>query len=214
MVLLFLGPKGSGKDTQASILADTMGFQSISTGALFRKEIAAETELGKQSKALYDEGKLVTDELVFAILEKNLSELDSDDIILNGVIRNSNQVEPVETILSKLGKDIDMAIAFNLSDEEAIKRLANRWTCPKCNRVYHTIYDPPKQEGICDIDGEQLIQREDDKPDAVRSRLNEDRVKTGPVIEHYREKGMLHEIDASQSIDDIAEQLKTLITRD
>jgi len=204
MILLFIGPKGSGKDTQAAVLEESHGFVNISTGALIRKEIANETELGMKSKELYDTGKYVTDEIVFAILRKHLEDLDSDNIILNGVVRNEQQISMTENMLSEIGKSIDKVFYFDLSDEEAIKRLSNRWICPKDNTVYHTIYDPPQEEGICDKCGTKLIQREDDKPEAVKSRLNEDRTKNAPVIEYYREKDMLITIDAAQTIEEVS----------
>lgn len=208
MILLFIGPKGSGKDTQSAILEDHHGYVNISTGALIREEIANETELGKRSKELYDTGKYVTDEIVFEILRNHLSELDSENIVLNGVVRNKEQIELAQNMLQEIDKTIDKVFFFDLSDEEAIKRLGNRWTCPKCNTVYHTIYDPPKVEGICDKDGEKLIQREDDKPEAVKNRLEEDHTKNAPVIDYYKDKGMLVTIDASQSIDEVAELIK------
>ncbi|KXK26932.1 MAG: Adenylate kinase [candidate division WS6 bacterium OLB20] len=212
MILLFIGPKGSGKDTQAAILEKNHGFVNISTGSLIRDEIRNKTELGMKSKELYDAGKYVTDELVFAILRKHLEELDTENIILNGVVRNTEQIGLTRDMLAEIGKQIDLVVYFDLSDQEAITRLSNRWTCPVDNTVYHTVFDPPHQEGICDKCGSKLVQREDDKPEAVKNRLNEDRTKNAPVIEHYREQNMLKEIDASKSIDEVSAEIEAIVT--
>lgn len=210
MILLFVGPKGSGKDTQTQLL-ESSGFANISTGSLFRQEMQDNTELGMKSKQYYDAGKLVPDELVLEILKKHISKAEADDIVLNGVVRTLEQIKPTEEMLASIEKKIDKVIYFNLSDEEAVKRLANRWTCPVCNTVYHSLFDPPKVAGVCDKDGATLLQRADDKPDAVKMRLSEDRTKTGPVVDHYREIGILHEIDGSKSIDEVASELHEII---
>jgi len=207
MVLLFLGPKGCGKDVQARRLEDNYGFINISSGALLRDEIINKTDLGKKIAKIYKSGKYVEDEILLKTLYKHQHLLKSKNIILNGVIRRISQIDPIEKLLEKYEKKVDYLIHFQILEKTVLERVANRWICPFDSKVYHTTYDPPKVPGICDLDGVKLIQREDDKPSAVKLRLKEDNKNKKPVIDYYNSLNKTINIDASKSIANVSDQI-------
>ena len=185
--LIFLGPPGAGKGTIAKVAKEALGVPHISTGDLFRANIKNETELGKRVKEILASGGLVPDEITIKMVENRLSESDCEKgYILDGFPRTIPQAEA----LSKMSK-IDGVINFVLSEEEIIKRLSGRRMCPSTGRTYHILFNPPKVEGIDDETGEPLIQRDDDKPEAIRHRLELYNEATAPLIDYYKDKDVV-----------------------
>ena len=187
MNLVFLGPPGAGKGTIAKVAKEALGVPHISTGDLFRANIKNETELGKRVKEILASGGLVPDEITIKMVENRLSESDCEKgYILDGFPRTIPQAEA----LSKMS-NVEGVINFVLSEEEIIKRLSGRRMCPSTGRTYHILFNPPKVEGIDDETGEPLIQRDDDKPEAIRHRLELDNEATAPLIDYYKAKDVV-----------------------
>ena len=196
MKLILLGPPGSGKGTQAKKLAEKLSIPHISTGDIFRQNIANKTELGLKVKAIVDAGNLVPDELTDALVEDRLAEEDcKTGFILDGYPRNLHQGEALDGMV-----DIDYAINVQVSDEEVTKRLSGRRYCPECKKTYHVVFNPPAVEGKCDC-GADLIIRDDDKPEVIQDRLNVYHEQTEPIIEYYQNKGNLLNVNGAQDID-------------
>ena len=205
MNLVFLGPPGAGKGTIAAKAKDALNIVHISTGDLFRSNIKNETELGKVVKEILAKGDLVPDEVTVNMVKARLEEDDLKEkagYILDGFPRTVAQADALETF----GK-LDAVINFVLSEEEILKRLSGRRVCKSTGRTYHIIYNPPKVEGRDDETGEELIQRDDDKEEAILNRLQVYQKSTAPLIEYYRQKGLLVDIDASKSPEEVLQSL-------
>lgn len=190
--LIFLGAPGAGKGTFSDILQSREGIIHISTGDLLRAEIAAGSELGKQASSLIDHGKLVPDDIVGGMVAAKLAtaECEEKGFILDGFPRTIVQAQMLKKIIKEQRKKIDAAVCFDVPEETIVKRLSGRLNC-KCGGVYNKFYFPPKQEALCDKCGAELFQRPDDKPDTVRERLGVYHEKTMPLIEFYRNSGLL-----------------------
>jgi adenylate kinase len=207
MNLIFLGPPGAGKGTIAALVKEFYKIPHISTGDLFRAAIHQETELGKKVKAILAAGDLVPDEVTIEMVKQRLQEDDAKNgYILDGFPRTIPQAEALATFA-----EIDCVVNFNVSRELIIKRLSGRRVAKKSGRVYHIIYNPPKVDGICDESGEPLIQRDDDKEEAIINRLQVYKEQTEPLIAYYRNANKLVDIDSSKSVDEIVEDLKTAL---
>ncbi|MCD6382495.1 MAG: adenylate kinase [Candidatus Hydrothermae bacterium] len=193
--LILLGPPGSGKGTQAELFENRLGLKKISTGDILRDAIRKGTELGKLAKEHINRGELVPDDIVVALVEEALKKT-SDGYILDGFPRTIEQAKRLDRILEKLGKKLDAAVLFAVPDEEIIKRLSARRVCPKCHAVYNMVTKPPKRDEICDICGTLLIMRDDDKPETVRRRIEVYRRDTEPLVDFYRDRGLLVEVKA------------------
>jgi len=203
MNLVFLGPPGAGKGTIAAKAKDALGIPHISTGDLFREAIRNETELGKQVKSILASGELVPDSVTVAMVRERFGKSDADrGFILDGFPRTIAQANALAQM-----KRIDHVVNFMLGREEIVKRLSGRRMCKSTGRIYHIVYSPPKVEGIDDETGEPLIQREDDREEAILNRLDVYERQTAPLISHYREKGLLRDIDAAGSPQAVLEQL-------
>lgn len=199
MKLVFLGPPGAGKGTIAVKAKDVYSIPHISTGDLFRENIRKETELGKKVKAILAAGDLVPDEVTIAMVDNRLKEDDAlAGFILDGFPRTIAQADALMKMTA-----LDRVVNFVLDKEEIVKRLSGRRVCKSTGRTYHIIYNPPKVEGIDDETGEPLIQRDDDKEEAIRNRLEVYEASTAPLIDYYRQKGLLVDIDASKSPDEV-----------
>ena len=199
MKLVFLGPPGAGKGTIAVKAKDVYSIPHISTGDLFRENIRKETELGKKVKAILASGDLVPDEVTIAMVDNRLKEDDaSAGFILDGFPRTIAQADALMEMTA-----LDRVVNFVLDKEEIVKRLSGRRVCKSTGRTYHIIYNPPKVDGIDDETGEPLIQRDDDKEEAIRNRLEVYEASTAPLIDYYRQKGLLVDIDASKSPDEV-----------
>ena len=210
MIVTFLGIQGAGKDTQADLLVDRLGFKKITTGGLLREASKHDPILAQKLKT----GELISDELVADLLKKELEKLikkGQTNIVLSGFPRTLKQVEILDKILRELNTKLDRVVLFNLSEDEALKRLSYRRTCPKCGRVYHLIYNPPKKDGVCDIDGAKLYQRDDDTPEAIKVRFKKYYENINPIIDVYKKRGILVSIDASPTIEEIFRKVKRVI---
>jgi adenylate kinase len=206
-VILF-GPPGAGKGTQAAILAEKTGLVHITTGELFREAIRQETELGKQAKLYYDRGQLVPDHLTIAVLLERLSQADcARGCILDGFPRTLEQASALDEALAREGRAIDKVGYIQVPEDELLSRLSGRWNCRQCGSVYHQRFQPPRQAGRCDQCGGELYQREDDKPETVRKRLEVYSQQTAPLIDYYRARGKLVEIDGDKPVEEVAEGL-------
>lgn len=198
MKLIILGPPGVGKGTQAQLLVERLGIPQISTGDLLRKAVADDTELGKAAKKYMDAGKLVPDDLVIELIKKRIEEPDcKEGYILDGFPRTLSQAKALED-LDKIDMVMNMVIDTNL----LIERLANRRTCSKCNAIYNLVGKPPKVEGVCDICGGNLFQRDDDREGTVKERLKTYKKQIEPLINYYEERGLLRNVQSGKNIEE------------
>ncbi|MEJ7173840.1 adenylate kinase [Staphylococcus caprae] len=204
MNIILMGLPGAGKGTQASEIVKKFPIPHISTGDMFRKAIKDETDLGKEAKSYMDRGELVPDEVTVGIVKERISEDDAKKgFLLDGFPRTIEQAEALNNIMSELDREIDAVINIEVPEEELMNRLTGRRICEKCGTTYHLVFNPPKVEGICDIDGGKLYQREDDNPETVSNRLSVNDKQSKPILEYYDEKGILKNIDGSKDIDEV-----------
>lgn len=209
--LVLLGVPGAGKGTQAKLLEESLHLPQISTGDIFRYNLKNQTELGLLAKSYMDRGDLVPDEVTIRMVQDRLEKPDAaNGAILDGFPRNLIQAQAFGEMIANDG-GVRLAPLINLSDEEAMRRITGRRVCRTCNAVYHIDFNPPKKEGVCDIDGGELYQRDDDKTDTVRNRLYVYYKQTSPLIGYYFAKGVLAELDGAQPIDVVQAQLKQLL---
>ena len=204
MKIIMLGAPGAGKGTQAKMLAGKYGIPHISTGDIFRANIKDQTELGMEAKKYMDQGLLVPDELTVKILLDRVSKDDCrNGYVLDGFPRTIPQAEVLDKAVSELNDSLDYAINVDVKDENIIRRMSGRRACLKCGATYHIEHIPPKQEGICDVCGSELVLRDDDKPETVQKRLAVYHEQTQPLIDYYNKKGILREVDGSQDMKDV-----------
>lgn len=212
MYIILFGAPGVGKGTQAAILAEKTGLVHITTGELFREAIRQETELGKQAKVYYDRGQLVPDHLTIAMLLERLSQGDcAGGCILDGFPRTLEQATALDEALAQEGRAIDKVVYIEAPQNELLSRLSGRWSCRQCGSVYHERFQPPRQAGRCDQCGGELYQRDDDKPETVRRRLEVYAQQTVPLIDYYRARGKLMEIDGDKSVEEVAGNLLAVV---
>ncbi len=207
--LVFLGPPGAGKGTQAKRLSQEMGLLHISTGDLLREAVRKETDLGKKAKEYMEKGELVPDDLIIALIEEVMPA--GGGVIFDGFPRTIAQAEALDRMLSGKGLDLSKVIFFDVEDDLVVERLSGRRVCPSCGEVYHIKYNPPKEDEVCDRCGAKLIQRKDDKEEVVRNRLSVYREQTQPLIDYYRQKGILVRLDAGRDIEEIYGDLLRLV---
>ncbi|KGX90368.1 adenylate kinase [Pontibacillus halophilus JSM 076056 = DSM 19796] len=204
MNLILMGPPGAGKGTQAEKIVEKYGIPHISTGDMFRSAIKEGTELGKEAKSYMDNGELVPDEVTIGIVRERLAKDDaSNGFLLDGFPRTIAQAEALENLLADLNSSIDHVIRIDVDTEQLVERLTGRRVCPTCGATYHVTYNPPKVEGICDNDGTELIQRDDDKPETVRKRLDVNLQNAQPLLDFYQDKGYLVSINGDQDINQV-----------
>ena len=212
MYVILFGAPGAGKGTQAAILAEKTGLVHITTGELFRQAIRQETELGKQAKPYYDRGQLVPDRLTIAMLLERLSQGDcARGCLLDGFPRTLEQATALDEALAQKGKGIDKVLYIKVPQNELVSRLAGRWNCRQCGSVYQERFQPPRQAGRCDQCGGELYQREDDRPETVRRRLEVYLEQTAPLIDYYRARGKLVEISGDKAVEEVAEDLLAVV---
>ncbi len=199
-----MGLPGAGKGTQAEQIVEKYNIPHISTGDMFRAAMKNNTELGKKAKSFMDNGDLVPDEVTNGIVRERLAEDDAKNgFLLDGFPRTVEQAKELGNILSDLGTELDAVINIDVEKDVLMKRLTGRWICRTCGKTYHEIYNPPKVDGKCDLDGGELYQREDDKKETVENRLNVNMKQTKPLLDFYSEKGKLHSINGEQDIKDV-----------
>ena len=207
MRLVLVGAPGAGKGTQAKFVAKHFSVTAISTGDIFRANIAAKTELGREAKRFMDAGDLVPDEVTIGIVRDRLSQDDTaSGFLLDGFPRTLAQAEALRDMLDDLGTPLDVVLELQIDDDEVVRRLSGRRTCRQCGHVWHLEFEPPEKEGICDIDGGELFQRDDDQPETIRRRLEVYTEQTEPLVGFYENAGLLRSITAQGAVDEITER--------
>jgi len=205
--IVMLGPPGAGKGTQAKILAEKLGLVHVSTGDLFRENLSQETELGKLASSFMVKGELVPDDVTIAMVRERLSRPDcAKGAVMDGFPRTPAQAEAFETLLAEIDGKVDLVPFISVPNEVLVERLSGRWMS-HAGRVYHALYNPPKVKWVDDVDGSPLYQRDDDKPETVLHRINVYYDQTSPLIDYYRQAGKLVEIDGTQEIEQVTEDL-------
>jgi adenylate kinase len=212
--LVLLGPPGSGKGTQGERLNEDLRLPYYATGDILRGAVRDETELGKSAKEYMDRGDLVPDEVIVGVIAERIdSEEARDGFILDGFPRNTPQAEALDAKLGELGRAVGAVLLIDVTDDEVVKRLGGRRTCEANGHVFHVDFNPPKEEGVCDLDGSPLIVRDDDKPEVIRNRLATYHEKTEPLVTYYDDKGVLRRVDGERDPDEVTEELRrTLAT--
>lgn len=211
-VVVMLGPPGSGKGTQAKRLVDVLGTPHVSSGDLFRHHLSQETELGQLAQGYMEQGELVPDDVTVKMVIERIRMPDCEEgVILDGFPRTLTQAEALDAALRVQGMVVSLVPLIQVSDEEVIRRLTARRVCEDCGAVYNLVFQPPEQDGVCDICGGHLYQREDDNPETVRHRLYTYYKETSPLIGYYFAKGVLVEIDGEQSVNEVQRQLRDAV---
>ncbi len=216
MRIVLVGPPGAGKGTQAAFLAKNLSIPHISTGDLFRANISQGTELGKQAKAYMDAGNLVPDEVTFGMAKDRMSQPDAEKgFLLDGFPRNVSQAEALDETLKTEGMKLDAVLDLEVPEDEVVKRIAGRRVCRKdSSHVFHVTYSQPKQEGVCDVCGGELYQRDDDSEETVRKRLEVYHTQTEPIIDYYRAQGLVVTISALGKVDEVTKRAMEALKRD
>jgi len=210
--IVLLGPPASGKGTQAARLKEMLDLPHVASGDLFRENLKNETELGQKAKVYMDRGELVPDDVTIAMVMERLSRPDcADGALLDGFPRTIAQAEALDQALAQQGHEISVVPYVAVPDDVLIERVSGRRLCRLCGESYHVRFNPPKQPGVCDKDGGELYQRDDDKPETVRKRLQVYWEQTSPLVETYRDQGVLVEVDGDQPIDDVTADLRAAI---
>jgi adenylate kinase len=202
--VVLLGPPGVGKGTQAKLMQEHYRIPQISTGDMLREAVADGTPIGGKAKSYMDAGELVPDDVMIGVVEERLVKPDAvHGCLLDGFPRTVPQAQALETLLARSGKPLDAAVALEADEEELVRRLSGRRTCPACSATYHVVNAPPRTEGVCDRCGGTLVTRDDDQPEAVRNRLKVYAAQTEPLIAFYAERGLLRRVDAAGSVDQV-----------
>jgi adenylate kinase len=212
--LVLLGPPGSGKGTQGERLQEDLRLPYYATGDILRGAVRAETELGRTAKEYMDRGDLVPDEVIVGVIAERIDSSEAlDGFILDGFPRTTPQAEALDAKLAELGRAVTAVLLIDVSDDEVVRRLGGRRTCEANGHVFHVEFEPPREEGVCDIDGSQLIVRDDDKPEVIRKRLETYHEKTEPLVSYYDSRSVLRRLDGAAAPEEVAEQIRrTLAT--
>lgn len=206
--IVLLGPPGAGKGTQAQLVAEKLGLVHISSGDLFREHLRNNSELGQHARSYIDRGELVPDDLTISMVRERLSLEDCQSgALLDGFPRTPAQAEALADVLEDLDGEVSSVPYISVSTEVLIARLSGRWTCKAVGHIYHELHNPPKITGICDYDGSELFQREDDKVDTVKRRIQVYLDQTEPLIKYYRDRGLLVEVEGDQPINEVTASL-------
>jgi adenylate kinase len=212
--LVLLGPPGSGKGTQAERLQEDLRLPYYATGDILRAAVRDETELGRTAKEYMDRGDLVPDEVIVGVIAERIDSSEArDGFILDGFPRTTPQAEALDAKLSTLGRAVSAVLLIDVSDEAVVRRLAGRRTCLANGHVFHVEFNPPREEGICDLDGSELVVRDDDKPEVIRNRLGQYHAKTEPLVEYYDQRSLLRRIPGEKPPSEVEEEVRrTLAT--
>lgn len=212
LYLVLLGGPGAGKGTQAERLAETLEIPQVSTGDLFRENLKNETELGLLAKGYMERGELVPDEVTVGMVRERLSRPDATrGVILDGFPRTIAQAEALEALLAELGHGLSVVPYIKVPEDVLLARLAGRWTCRACGAMYHQLFSAPQKEGVCDRCGGELYQRPDDTPETQKHRIEVYFEQTAPLIDYYRKKGLLVEVDGKPGIEEIQAELLAIL---
>jgi adenylate kinase len=205
---VLLGPPGAGKGTQAQVISKALGLPHVSSGDLFRENLKGDTELGKLARAYMDRGELVPDDVTIAMIRERLARPDAvKGALLDGFPRTPAQAKALDEMLSGLESRVGAVPYINVPEAVLVERLTGRWTCRAQGHVFHEKFNPPKQPGVCDFDGSELYQRDDDKSETVMNRIRVYFQQTAPLIDYYRQAGLLVEVDGAQPIEAVSRQL-------
>ena len=210
--LVLLGPPGSGKGTQGERLQEDFRLPYYATGDILRAAVRDGTELGAKAKEYMDRGDLVPDEVMVGLIADRISSPEAaDGFILDGFPRTTGQAEALDSRMKELGRELTAAILIDVPEEEVVRRLGGRRTCTKEGHIFHTEFDPPKEEGVCDICGARLETRDDDKPEVIRNRLDQYHSKTEPLIAYYEDMGLLRRVDGSAEPDEVNDRIRAML---
>jgi len=211
---VLLGPPGAGKGTQAKVIAEKYGLLHVSSGDLFRENLKNETELGKLAQGYMTRGELVPDDVTIAMVRDRISRPDcKQGALLDGFPRTPAQADALSKMLKEFNSKVELVPLIDVPADELIERLSGRWTCKKEGHVFHEKFNPPQKAGICDIDGSELYQREDDKKATVQNRIKVYTEQTAPLIEYYSSRNLLAKIDGRKSIDEVTKELIAAIEK-
>lgn len=210
--LVLLGPPGSGKGTQGERLQADFRLPYYATGDILRAAVRDETDLGREAKEYMDRGDLVPDEVIIGVIAERVQGGEaSDGFILDGFPRTTGQAKALDEEMKRLGRELSAAILIDTDDDEVVRRLGGRRTCTKQGHIFHVEFDPPKNEGVCDICGARLEIRDDDKPEVIRNRLEQYHEKTEPLVSYYDDQGILKRVDGSLSPDEVGGRIRALL---
>ncbi len=212
--LVLLGPPGSGKGTQGERLQEDLRLPYYATGDILRAAVRDGTELGRSAKEYMDRGDLVPDEVIVGLIAERVDSVEAlDGFILDGFPRTMPQAEALDAKLDELGRGVTAVILIDVADDEVVRRLGGRRTCAENGHVFHVEFNPPKEDGVCDLDGSELVVRDDDKPEVIRNRLEQYHGKTEPLVDYYDQRSVLRQIDGTAAPDEVAEEVRrTLAT--
>ena len=213
MNIILIGPPGCGKGTQAQRIQDAFGIVQLSTGDMLRAAVAAGTELGMQAKVVMERGDLVPDDIIIAMISERIDEPDcAGGFILDGFPRTTRQAEALDRMLQDKGLKIDLVIQLDVDEAALVERITGRFSCAKCGAGYHDSFKRPDVDGVCNVCGStEFVRREDDKKETVLARLEAYHQETAPILPHYRDQGRLQMVNAMAAIDDVTEQIHTLL---
>ncbi|MDH7497079.1 MAG: adenylate kinase [Syntrophomonadaceae bacterium] len=215
MNIILMGPPGAGKGTQAVLIVEETGVPHVSTGDMFREAVANGTPMGMEAKKYMDAGQLVPDEVTIGIVAERLAQADcARGFLLDGFPRTQRQAEALDRILHDLGRKVDLVLNIEVPTEVLVQRMTGRITCPNCKSVYHLVFQPPQQQGVCDRCGHALQQRSDDTAvETVRKRLEVYEAETSPLVDYYGRQGVLVTIDGQQGRDQVFSAIKAALGR-
>ena len=212
MTIILFGPPGAGKGTQAQFIVERFGIPQISTGDMLRAAVKAQTPLGLAAKSIMDAGGLVSDEIVLGLVKERISEPDCQGgFILDGFPRTTPQADALIALLGVLGKHIDHVVSLEVDSADIIQRLSGRRTCPSCGKGYHVLYDAPVVDGVCDVCGASLVQRDDDREETVKNRLDVYLQQTSPLKVYFEQCGLMRCIDGNGTIQDIQRKICSIL---
>jgi adenylate kinase len=212
--IVLVGPPGAGKGTQAQFIASHLSIPKISTGDIFRANVSGNTPLGQKAKEYMDRGDLVPDEVTIAMVRDRLAEEDAQEgFLLDGFPRNVPQAETLKKILSEMDRKLDLVLELVVDDDEVVRRLSGRRTCRKCGRIWHLAFDPPTKDGVCDVCGGELFQRDDDREETIRHRLEVYQEQTAPLASFYADEGILVGLDATGPVEEVTERALAALRR-
>jgi adenylate kinase len=210
--LILLGPPGAGKGTQAERLVEDFDLPYYATGDILRQAVKDESDLGKEAKSYMDKGDLVPDELICKVIMERVDSPEADDgFLLDGFPRTKGQAKALDDALQQRGRSLNAALLIDVDDDTVVKRLSGRRVCAKKGHNYHVDFDPPKNEGVCDQDGSKLVQRDDDKPDTIKHRLDVYHDQTQPLVEHYENAGVLKRFDGSRPPGEVHDHVRATV---
>ena len=210
--LILLGAPGSGKGTQGDRLQEDFHLPYYATGEILRAAVRDETEVGRQAKEYMDRGDLVPDDVIVDVIADRIDEKEAEDgFILDGFPRTEPQAEALDEKLEELGREVSAAVLIEVDDDEVVRRIGGRRTCVDNGHVFHVEFDPPKNEGICDVCGSRLVVRDDDKPEVIRRRLEQYHTKTKPLIDYYEQRGLLKRVDGKLDPEEVSDRIRALL---